>query len=479
MRIDRRKYLKASGMALAGWAARAAVSPAFFIPVRARNGKPWNILFILADDMGWNQVGYHGNKYYETPNIDRIAAEGMQFTDAYSAAPICSPTRASILTGKYPARLHITDYIPGNPWPFAPLKTPVQRKALPLEEVTLAERLKKKGYVTAHIGKWHLSPSYDYAPNRPFDPETQGFDVVFKTRKPVEGDDPTKDAHNAVAITEHSLKFLEEYKDRPFFLHVSHNVVHRPIMEHPGLISKYEAKPGADAPVNNPIMGAMIERMDRGIGRLLEKLEELGLSENTVVIFFSDNGGLRQLQDQAPLRGGKATVWDGGLKVPLAVRWPGVVKPGTRCKTPVISNDLFTTILDVAGMEHRLRDVDGQSLVPLLKEKGDLGREAIFWHYPHYHHLGFKPAGAIREGDYKLIEWYEETLLGKENQINLYNVREDPGETKDLAREMPQKAARMRARLRAWRKKIGAQEMTVNPNFDPNKADVRNLDPTD
>ncbi|RPJ83341.1 MAG: DUF4976 domain-containing protein [Acidobacteria bacterium] len=479
MRISRRECLKMTGKAVTALAAGAAVSSTFPIAVAASNGKPWNMLFILSDDFGWNQVGYHGTRYYETPNIDRIVAAGMQFTDAYSAAPICSPTRASILTGKYPARLHITDYIPGSFYPYAPLAPPRQRSALPLEEVTIAEQLKKKGYVTAHIGKWHLSPSYDYAPNRPFDPETQGFDVVLKTKKPEGGDDPTKDAHNAVAITEESLKFLEQNKDKPFFLHVSHNVVHRPLMEHPDLIAKYKAKPGSGEPVNNPVMGAMIERMDRGIGQLLDKLDELGLAENTVVIFVSDNGGLEQEQSQAPLRKGKATIYDGGLKVPLAVRWPGVVKAGSHCSTPVISNDLFNTFLEIAGMEHKLKDVDGESLVPLLKQKGGLDRKAIFWHYPHYHHLGFKPAGAVREGDYKLIEWYEETLLKKDNQVSLFNVRKDPGETRDLAVDMPAKVADLRAKLHAWRKSVGAQEMTVNPNHDPNKAGVREEIQTD
>jgi arylsulfatase A len=476
MRINRRQCLVMGGKTavgvMAGWSLASLLEAA----ERAPNGKPWNILFILSDDQGWNQVGYHGSKYYETPNIDRIAAEGMQFTDAYAAAPICSPTRGSILTGKYPARLHLTDFIPGSPYPYAPLRTPQQRPALPLEEETAAEILKKKGYVTAHIGKWHLSPSYDYAPNRPFDPETQGFDVVFKTKKPEEGDDPAADAHNAVSITRESLKFLDQHKDRPFFLHVSHNVVHRPIMEHPELIAKYQAKPGAEERFNNPIMGAMIERMDRGIGQILDKLDELGLTENTVVIFFSDNGGLEQLQDQAPLRGGKATIWEGGLKVPLAIRWPGVVKAGSRCPTPVISNDFLTTMLEIAGVKRVPREVDGESLVPLLKQRGGLKRKAIYFHYPHYHHLGFKPAGAIREGDFKLIEWYEQTLLGLDNQVNLYNVREDPGETRDLVGEMPEKAADLRAKLRAWRKSVKAQEMTVNPNHDPARIDVRQLE---
>ena len=471
MQIDRRECLQIASKAMTGMGALAfSCLP---IPLSARNGRPWNIVFILSDDLGWNQVGYHGTRYYETPNIDRIAAAGMQFTDAYAAAPICSPTRASILTGKYPARLHITDYIPGSYYPYAPLSPPRQRMALPLEEVTIAERLKKKGYVTAHIGKWHLSPNYDYAPNRPFDPETQGFDVVLKTRKPEEGDDPIKDAHNAVAITVESLKFIEQNKDKPFFLHVSHNVVHRPLMEHPQLIAKYQAKPGSGEPVNHPVMGAMIERMDRGIGQLLDKLDELGLTENTIVMFYSDNGGLEQEQSQAPLRKGKATLFDGGLKVPLAVRWPDVAQAGSRCRTPVISNDLFNTFLEMAGMEPTRKGVDGESLVPLLKQNGPLKRRAIFWHYPHYHHLGYKPAGAVREGDFKLIEWYEETLLKKENQVLLFNVRQDPGETRDLAAGMPGKVTELRTKLHAWRKSVGAQEMTRNPNHDPNKAGIR------
>ncbi|RPJ63727.1 MAG: DUF4976 domain-containing protein, partial [Acidobacteria bacterium] len=247
----------------------------------------------------------------------------------------------------------------------------------------------------------------------------------------------------------------------------------------PDLIAKYKAKPGSGEPVNHPVMGAMIERMDRGIGPLLAKMDELGLAENTVVVFVSDNGGLEQEQSQAPLRKGKATIYEGGLKVPLAIRWPGVIKPGTRCSTPVISNDLFNTFLEIAGMEHKLKDVDGASLMPLLKQNGGLDRKAIFWHYPHYHHLGFKPAGAVREGDYKLIEWYEETLLKKENQVNLYNVRQDPGETRDLAAEMPGKVADLRAKLHAWRKSVGAQEMTINPNYNPDKAGVREEIQTD
>ncbi|MDZ7332731.1 MAG: sulfatase [candidate division KSB1 bacterium] len=438
--------------------------------------KRWNIVFILSDDHGWNQVGYHGSEFYETPNIDRLAAEGMQFTEAYAAAPVCSPTRAAIMTGKYPARLHLTDYIPGSPYPYAKAKTPQQVPCLPLEEVTIAEVLKDNGYITGHFGKWHLSTDYNYQPGRPFDPGSQGFDVVLTNVKPEENADPEKDAHHVVEITTHAIKFIEENKDRPFFCYVAHHVPHRPIMEQASLIAKYRAKPGADLPQNNPIMGAMIERMDWGIGQILNKLDELKLTDKTIVVFVSDNGGLAQLQSQYPLRMGKATIFDGGLRVPMVIRWPGVVQPGSKCTTPVISIDFFPTLLEAVGIQHQVKDIDGISLVPALRGTGDIKRDAIYFHYPHYHHQGYKPAGAVRAGDYKLIEWYEATLWDEENQVSLYNVREDMGETRDLAKEMPELAAKLREQLRQWRKAVAAQEMTRNPNYDPDKADWRFVD---
>ena len=250
-------------------------------------------------------------------------------------------------------------------------------------------------------------------------------------------------------------------------------MVHRPLHESKKLVAKYEAKKGADLPVHNPVMGAMIERMDTGIGQILDKLDMLDLTEKTIVIFLSDNGGLEQLQDQAPLRGGKAMLFEGGLKVPFAIRWPGVVNPGTNCSVPVISNDIFPTVMEMAGISYKKADIDGKGLTPLLKQSGDINRDAIYFHYPHYHHQGFKPASAIREGDYKLIEWYEETLLGLDNQINLYNVRKDVGETIDLADKMPEKAASMRKKLHEWRRAVNAQEMIINPDYDPEKMNIR------
>ncbi len=432
-----------------------------------------NFVFILADDLGWNQVGYHGLNYYETPNIDAIANAGVYFTDAYAAAPVCSPTRASLMTGKSPARLHITDYIPGSPFPYAKLTTPQMAPALPLEEVTIAEKLKEAGYVSAHIGKWHLNKDKNYQPGRPGDPASQGFDVVFTSVKPGDDADPDKDAHHAKEITERSLRFLDEYGDKPFFLYVSHHVVHRPIMENADLIEKYASRPGADAPEHNPIMGAMIETMDTGIGEILQKLDELNLSRKTVVIFYSDNGGLEQLQDQTPLRGGKANLFEGGIRVPLAIRWPGVVEPGRKSSVMVNTEDFFPTIMEIAGVTYDPEILDGVSLVPVLRNNGSLARNTLYWHYPHYHHLGYKPAGAVREGDYKLIEWFEETLRDEPGKVSLFNLKKDISEANDLSADMPDKVNHLLQKLHDWRREVNAQEMTVNPNYDPEKAKLR------
>ncbi len=435
--------------------------------------QPVNFVFILADDLGWNQVGYQGSDFYETPNIDRISREGIHFTNAYSSAPVCSPTRAGLMTGKHPARLHITDYVPGSPYPYARLTTPRQAACLPLEEITIAEKLKEKGYISGHFGKWHLAPDKNYQPGRPFDPGSQGFDVVFTTVKPEENADPNKDAHHTIEITERSLKFLDQYGNQPFFLYVSYHAVHRPIMETAELIAKYKAKDGADLPQHNPIMGAMIERMDTGIGQILQKLEDLKIKENTIVFFYSDNGGLKELQDQYPLRGGKAMIFEGGLRVPLTIRWPGVIPANIQSDELVCSEDFFPTIMEIAGISFDKKSLDGESLVPVIKQVGKLSRQTLYFHYPHYHHQGYKPAGAIRQGDYKLIEWFEESLLGMENRVNLYNLREDIGEKNNLSRQMPEKTTELYNKLHKWRKEIGAQEMEINSNYDSKKADLR------
>lgn len=429
--------------------------------------RPPNIVLILADDMGWNQVGYHGNRWYETPSIDQIARDGMQFSDAYAAAPVCSPTRAALMTGQWPARLHLTDFIPGRRWPEKPLVTPEMQQGLPLEETTIPEMLHTRGYISGLFGKWHLAPTYDYQPWRPLDPESQGFDVVFHTRKPQDGKkNPPHDKHNAIAITDHAIAFIERNRDRPFFCYVAHNVVHMPLMEEPGQIAKYRAKAGADQPQNNAVMGAMIETMDRQIGRLMATLDALHLRENTLVVFASDNGNLTAQQSQTPFRGGKGTLWEGGLRVPLAVRWPGVVKAGTTSHEPVTTQDLFCTLMETSGTTWEPRLHDGVSLMPVLSGKTDkLDREALYWHYPHYHHAGeFGPGSVIRMGRYKLIEWYEGALLGQGPVVSLFDLADDRGENRNLADEKPELAEKMRAKLRAWRTAIGAQEMTVAPS---------------
>jgi arylsulfatase A-like enzyme len=443
----------------------------------AKDDKPLNVVFILADDMGWNQVKYHKvTNYYDTPNIDGLASSGMIFTNAYAAAPICSPARASIMTGKYPARLHLTDYLPGNSYPYAPLLSAEQTKeGLSMEEVTLAEMFKTKGYATGHFGKWHLNKDKNYKINRPGDPKSQGFDDVLATVKP-EPDSNSKDAHHVGQITDRTIQFIENNKDKPFFAYVSHHVVHRPIMEDQDLINSYKTKQHNENKVNNPIMGAMIERMDRSIGRILDKLEELNLTDNTIIVFFSDNGGFKYYQDQAPLRGGKAMVFEGGIRVPFAIKWPGVIKPGSVSDIPMITNDFFPTLAEIIGATSNNEDIDGISLVPILKDEKFIERDALFWYFPHYHRQGYKPSGAVRVGDYKLIEWYEHSLLGKDYQYSLYNVKNDIGESNNLAKEMPDLVIEMKNRLHKWLKDVGANKMKVNPNFDSEKRYLPELE---
>jgi len=440
---------------------------------QVENRKP-NIVFILADDLGWNQVGFtDSSTFYETPNIDKIAAEGMVFQNAYAAASICSPSRASIMTGKYPARLHITDYIPGSPYPYEKLSTPSMVMALPQEEVTIAEMLKTNGYVTGHFGKWHLNVDKNYVAGRVGDPGSQGFDAVLNTEKPEETDDPNKDAHKTKLITQNTLSFIEKNKDSSFFAYVSYNTVHRPLMERAELIAKYAAKPGANDSINNPIMGAMIETMDKGIGEILAKLDELQLAENTVVIFYSDNGGLKLLQDQRPFNGGKAMLYEGGTRVPLAVRYPGKVKPRSNNNVAVSGIDFFPTFAAIAGDKKLPANIDGKDLTPILTETGKIDRDALYWHYPHYHHLGYKPSASIITGNYKLIEWFEPFWAHEANPVSLFDLSTDPGEKNNLATKMPEKAKELQDKLHQWQTEVGAQPMQLNPGFDAKKRDWR------
>jgi uncharacterized sulfatase len=466
--MNRREFIKSVSLAtttiaLPGFAAKA-------LALSEAKSKP-NFLFILADDLGWNQLGCYGSKFYETPNIDRLAREGMRFTDAYAACPVCSPTRASIMTGKYPARLHITDYIPGDTFPFEKLKLPEWQKYLPLEEVTIAEVFKGAGYITAGFGKWHLSTAKKPPESELYDPDKQGFDETLITEKPVPKQDAEKDPHNVELITEKAVDFLGRNGDKPFFLYLGHNTIHAPIMGKKKLIEKYKAKGGSDLPENNSVVGAMLEELDNNVGELLKKLNELKIADKTIVIFFSDNGGLEATSKQTPLRSGKANLYEGGIRVPLIVRWPGVTKPGSICSEPVISVDFLPTFADILGLENKMpNSIDGVSLLPLLTQREAFSRQAIYWHYPHYHSAGIGPCGAVRSGNYKLIEWFDETICGPDNKFELYNLKEDIGEQNNLARQMPEKLDELRKMLSNWRDKVGAQMLTPNPNYDPQKA---------
>jgi arylsulfatase A len=430
-----------------------------------------NFIFILADDLGWSQVGCYGSDFYETPNIDRLARDGMRFTDAYAACPVCSPTRASIMTGKYPARLHLTDFIAGGSFPYEKYKQPEWQKYLPLEEVTIAEILKTAGYATASFGKWHLSIDKKPPRSLSFNPDKQGFDEYFITYKPSSKTDPESDAHNVEAITQKSLQFMESHKDESFFLYVPHNTIHAPVLGKKKLVKKYKNKSGSDLPQNNPVLGAMIEELDNSTGRLLKKLDELKIADKTIVIFFGDNGGLEKDAKQTPLRSGKANLYEGGIREPLIIRWPGIVTPGSTCSEPVTSVDFFPTFLAITGMKSKAKEpIDGVSLVPILNQSGALNRRAIYWHYPHYHSSSIGPCGAVRAGDYKLIEWFDESICGPGNEFELYNLKEDIGEQNNLAKKMPERVEQLKKMLYNWRSKVNAQILTPNPNYDSRKA---------
>jgi arylsulfatase A len=465
MAVSRRHFLASLAGAARGWSA----------PAR----RPPNFVFILADDLGWTDLGCFGSGFYRTPNIDRLAQEGMRFTNAYAACPVCSPTRAAILTGKYPARLHLTDWIPGRTPPGVKMRPPEWTPYLPLEEITIAEALKPAGYVSASIGKWHLGGEEHY-------PEKQGFDVNFGGNHlgsppgyfyPYEIPNITAGAKGEYLtdrLTDEALAFIEKSKARPFFLYLAHYAVHTPIEAKPEIAARYRDRVRPGLSHSHPEYAAMIESVDESVGRVLRKLEESGLARDTVVFFASDNGGVvgrRHITSNEPLREEKATLYEGGIRVPLIVRWPGEVKPGSTSETPVISVDFFPTLAEMAGVEAAAKAVDGLSLVPLLKGRGGLRRSSIFWHYPHYNFhqplIPTRPCGAIRKGDFKLIEFYEDGFL------ELYDVRQDIGERRNLARAQPKKAAELRRELDAWRESAGAQMPAPAPeNFDPAKTEA-------
>jgi arylsulfatase A-like enzyme len=504
--------------------------------LQAEEAKP-NIVIFLVDDLGWRDLGCYGSPLYETPHIDHFAGESVRFTQAYAACHVCSPTRASLLTGKYPARLRLTDWLPGRKeFPFQRLKNAAIHQHLPLEETTIAEALKQHGYATAHFGKWHLGED-------PAGPLAQGFDLQvprwnkgwpngsYHAPFRLDGLEDAPGEYLTDRLTDEALKYIEQNRQRPFFLYLSHFAVHDPIQGRSDLVSKYRAKleklqpaaagdqrafllegnPDAEEPLSrvelnalledeayqghrilpqgtvkikqrqdNVQFAAMVESMDESFGRLLAKLAALGLEDNTIVVLYSDNGGMSaanygrpervigkaQLDaaystSNLPLRGGKGWLYEGGIRVPLVVKWPRRGNRGAVCDVPVTSPDLFPTLLEMIGLPAQpAQHADGVSLVPLLEGASKLEREAIYWHFPHYSNHGMQsPGGAIRRGDYKLIEYFEN------HTVQLFNLRDDPGEQHDLARAHPQTAARLREMLHSWRANVSARMPERNPDY--------------
>jgi arylsulfatase A len=436
--------------------------------------KPLNFVVILIDDLGWRDLGCYGSTFYQTPNIDRLAGQGARFTDFYAAAPNCSPTRASILTGKYPARLDLTNYLVGLKKKEGSPVLPAEFKHyLPLEEPTIAEALKPAGYTSAIVGKWHLGFP-------PYFPEPQGFDHQFgamergmpksyfypqwEDKPPIEAEDG---AYLTDVINRDAEQWLEQNRHRPFCLFLSHYTVHTPLEAPEELIEKYRNNADPDAGQNNPIYASMIENMDSNAGRILAKLDELELTDNTVVIFTSDNGGLHvemgkhtPSTSNAPLREGKGYLYEGGIRVPLIVRWPGVTTPGSTIHEPAVSTDFYPTILDGAGVEnHSDGGMDGISLRKLITGKDKPEREALYFHFPHFSNTGSTPAGAVRRGDYKLIEFYEH------GRLELYNLKEDIGENHNLAETKPELARELHQMLAGWRKDVGANMPVPNTEY--------------
>jgi arylsulfatase A-like enzyme len=472
------------------WGAGACTSEP---PDQARPSPRPNVLIFLVDDLGWADLGVQGSTFYETPVVDGLAASGMRFTDAYAASPVCSPTRAALMTGRHPVRLGITDWIPGADPRDRKLLGPDDLHALPLEETTLAEELKDAGYATFFAGKWHLGDTG-------FFPEDQGFDVnlgghhrgsppggyyaPYENPKLVDG---PEGEYLTDRLASETIAFIEQRAasgvDGPFFALLSFYTVHTPIQASRRHVDHFREKaaelpgdpaeplPERDGSTNtrqdDPEYASMVRAMDENVGRVLDALGRLGLADETIVVFTSDNGGLSTLAPgrrrgptaNLPLRAGKGWCYEGGIRVPLIVRAPGTTRAGSVSSVPVVSMDLYPTVLELAGLPLRpKRHVDGRSLVPLLEGGDSLDREALFWHFPHYHGSAWTPGAAIRAGSWKLVE------LDETGEVELYNLKDDVGERRELSSEHPERKARLLTALHAWQEELGAKKAQPNPD---------------
>ncbi len=462
---------------------RTLLTVIFLSPLAVWSAEKPNIIFILADDLGRMDVGcYNPKTFYETPNIDSLARRGMRFTQGYAACCVCSPTRGSIMTGKYPPRFGITDYIPGMR--NAKMMSAKNALHLPLEEVTVAEALRDGGYSTFFAGKWHLGGG-EYSPNaQGFGPglvaSESGSDQFWYPKSDLPTPSHKDDPKTTERIVDEAVKFIGAHKDRPFFAYLPFLAVHTPIGASPELVAKYEKKKTSapadswgqerDSKVrlvqNNAVYAAMLEQLDSGIGRVLDALKKNGLTEKTIVVFMSDNGGLSTAEghptSNLPLRGGKGWPYEGGIREPWIVCAPGITKPGSTCDTPVISTDYYPTLLELAGLPLKTEQhLDGVSIKPLLKGETMERGKPLFWHYPHYGNQGGSPHGVIRDGDWKLIEWFED------GSLELYNITQDMEEKNNLAAQQSEKTKELRAKLVAWRQEVNALMPATNPNYKP------------
>lgn len=426
-----------------------------------------NVVFIMADDLGWADLGCYGNRFNETPHLDRLAKQGVRFTNFYAAAPVCSPTRAAILSGQYPARLGLTAHIPGHWRPFEKLAEPPAVLELPLEIVTIAESLKYHGYATAHFGKWHLG-------GKGFGPKEQGFNVALEfTGHSIPGprQEPPGTAPRRAAdyLAEKAIDFMRAQQDRPFFVQVHPFAVHIPLDTTPALQKKYEAKSKVAGYSCHPTYAGLLEELDTSVGKIMQALDELRLTDKTLIVFTSDNGGLERESggwpgtSNRPLRNEKGSLYEGGIRIPTIVRWPNVTRANVVSPGPAISVDFFPTIVEATGAQAPPQQtLDGVSLLSRLREPQAAVHRTLFWHYPHYHHN--RPASAIRRGTWKGIEFFDT------GAFELYQLGDDLGESRDVAANNSDKVLTLRRALNHWRQEVAAQLPRRNPAYDPKRA---------
>ena len=436
-----------------------------------------NVILFLVDDLGWHDLGCQGELWIETPKVDEFAESAVRFSNFYANGAVCSPTRAAIQSGQYQTRFQLTAHIPGHYRPFEKVTEPPNALSMPAEIVTLGEMMQDAGYHTSYFGKWHLGKDAEHQP------ENQGYDHVVRTGGshfapgfrawPEGAPKPEPGEYLADFLTDQTLSYIEEHREEEFFVTLAHYAVHIPLQAKRELIDKYEAKPKPDpSDPTHPVYAAMVEHVDQSFGRILAKLDELELADDTIVVFTSDNGGLHSRYDQqgqvvttnAPLRDEKGSPYEGGVRIPTLIRWPGESKPGTVCDEPALSIDFYPTFIEAAealGPDGQI--LDGHSLVPLLRYPNSaLSRESIYWHYPHYHHS--RPSSSIRSGDYKLIHFFDD------GSVELYDLLEDLGETINLAESQPERVRELLQELIIWREETGALTPYWNERHNPTRA---------